>query len=258
VFAAPINESEALSDICGTRIEALCGVANAGDDTFLTGHPLAAANLYAFGRLGTDPKLPAREIITDWVREEFGKDIPALADMMLESAATYEKYTSPLGLGWLVQPGYHYGPSPSGYEFSQWGTYHKANHTHIGVERGMSGTGYVSQYHPHLAALYDDPATTPEELLLFFHRAPFDYRLRSGKTLIQHIYDTHFEGAEDVERFIETWRGLADDVPADVHAEVTRRLERQLHNAREWRDVVNTYFCRLTAVADELGRRIYE
>ncbi|MDR3166338.1 MAG: hypothetical protein LBT93_00210 [Treponema sp.] len=35
------------------------------------------------------------------------------------------------------------------------------------------------------------------------------------------------------------------------------RMERQLENAREWRDVVNTYFRRKTGIADKEGRKIY-
>jgi alpha-glucuronidase len=169
-------------------------------------------------------------------------------------------YTSPLALGWMVTPHYHYGPSPEGYEFDKWGTYHRANHTHVGVERNSSGTGYTEQYHPYLANLYNDPATTPEELLLFFHRLPYSYKLKSGQTLLQYIYDTHFEGALGVNALIETWRNLKNKVviPEDVYAEVQKRLELQLANACEWRDIVNTYFYRLTGISDEKGREIYD
>ena len=35
-------------------------------------------------------------------------------------------------------------------------------------------------------------------------------------------------------------------------------MEMQLQNAREWRDVINTFFRRLSGAADEKGRRIYD
>ena len=38
---------------------------------------------------------------------------------------------------------------------------------------------------------------------------------------------------------------------------VTKGLEVQLHDAIEWRDVVNTYFYRKTGIADAYGRTIY-
>lgn len=51
--------------------------------------------------------------------------------------------------------------------------------------------------------MYANVETCPEELLLFFHHMPYNYVLKSGKTILQHIYDTHFEGAEDAARFYD-------------------------------------------------------
>ncbi len=53
-----------VADVAAGRAGAgggLVAVSNVGDDPFWTGHPLAQANLYAFGRLAWDPRLdPAR------------------------------------------------------------------------------------------------------------------------------------------------------------------------------------------------------
>jgi alpha-glucuronidase len=38
---------------------------------------------------------------------------------------------------------------------------------------------------------------------------------------------------------------------------VRARLELQVANAAEWRDVVNSYFFRKSGIADERGRRIF-
>jgi len=263
-FRSEVRENKTLADICGEpapgvkKIEALVGVANIGDDAFMCGNPLAEANLYAFGRFGLNPHESSKDILSGWVRDKFGKDIPALTDMLIKSRYVYEKYNAPLGIGWFVQPGFHYGPSPDGYEFSQWGTYHKASHSHIGVERGTAGTGFVSQYNPYLAEKFDKPETTPWELLLFFHRLPYTYKLPDRRTIIQYIYDTRFEGAEEAEAFAETWKSLENEIPRDIYGEVSRRLNRQIQNAREWRDVLNTYFHRLTGIDDEKGRMIYD
>ena len=118
----------------------------------------------------------------------------------------YEKYTSPLGIGWMVTPGEHYGPSVDGYEYSRWGTYHRADHLGLGVDRTDSGTGYARQYYEPNASMYNNAETCPEELLLFFHHVLYTYRLKTGKTVIQHIYDSHFEGVEEVEGMIESWK----------------------------------------------------
>ena len=86
----------------------------------------------------------------------------------------------------------------------------------------------------------------------------YDAVLKSGKTLIQHIYDTHFEGVEEVKAMIAKWKSLQSDIAADVYERVLERMKRQLANATEWRDRVNTYFYRKSGVKDDKGRTIYE
>ncbi len=260
VFNTPVSEARLTRDLVGREVDTVAAVSNVGDDANWTGHTLAQANLYAFGRMAWDPALTARQVMKEWAVQTFGNN-PAvcapIAEMMLASRNVYEKYNAPLGIGWMVAVGRHYGPSVDGYEYMKWGTYHRADYKAIGVDRTKNGTGFTTQYHPFLDALYSDKTTCPEELLLFFHRLPYDYRLKSGKTLIQHIYDTHFEGVEDVEGFISTWKSLEGQLPASAYASVLERLTRQLENAREWRDVVNTYFYRKTGVGDAHGRQIY-
>ena len=46
--------------------------------------------------------------------------------------------------------------------------------------------------------MYASAENCPEELLLFFHRLPYGYRMKDGRTLLQRIYDDHFEGYEEV------------------------------------------------------------
>ena len=41
-------------------------------------------------------------------------------------------------------------------------------------------------------------------------------------------------------------------------AEARERMEKQLRNAREWRDVVNTFFHRFCGIDDAHGRTIYD
>jgi alpha-glucuronidase len=157
----------------------------------------------------------------------------------------------------MVNINHHYGPSPEGYEFSKWGTYHRASHEAIGVDRTVDGTGYTAQYHPYLTKLYNSVDSCPEELLLYFHRLPYDFVLRCGRSLLQFIYDTHFEGYEEVLGLIETWDSLRSLLPECAYSSVAERLQLQLINAGEWRDVVNTYFYRLTGISDKQERLIY-
>lgn len=235
-------------------------VTNTGDDENWTGNDLAAANLYGFGRLAWSVSLSAEEIAEEWIRQTLSCDeevIAVVKKILLSSRDTFEKYTCPLGIGWMVTPHYHYGPSVDGYEYSQWGTYHRADHLGIGVDRTDKGTGYTGQYQEPHKSIYNNIETCPEELLLFFHYVPYKYILKSGKTLIQHIYDTHFEGVMEVEEMIKAWNRIEAKLPADVFAVVTGRFEQQLNNAKEWRDHINSYFYRKSGIADEKGRKFY-
>ena len=105
--------------------------------------------------------------------------------------------------------------------------------------------------------MYEDPTTTPDELKLFFHRLPYKYVLASGKTVIQHIYDTHYEGAEDVKKMSALWQDLKGLVPDDAFERVTKRFEHQVEHSERWRDVINSYFYRKTLIPDEKGRPLY-
>ncbi len=237
----------------------LVAVSNVGDDPFWTGHPLAQANLYTFGRLAWQPDADPHQVLDEWIRLTFGNGPAAGLRAILDGSwRTYEKYTAPLGVGWMVQPGHHYGPSVDGYEYSPWGTYHFADRDGVGVDRSVAtGTGFAGQYATPWAELYESPDTCPDELLLFFHHVSYGHLLRSGKTVIQHIYDTHFEGVAEVEEARRTWASLAGLVEPARHARVTELFEEQLRSAREWRDQINSYFFRKSGVADAHGRRIY-
>lgn len=239
----------------------IAAVVNVGKDFNWTGHTLAQANLYGYGRLCWDTDLSSERIADEWIRLTLGSDpqiIDVVSQMLLKSREIYENYTTPLGIGWMVNPGHHYGVNVDGYEYDRWGTYHRADREAIGVDRTVkNGTGYAGQYHSPNAEMYESKETCPEELLLFFHRVGYTEKLKSGKTLIQHIYDTHFEGVEQVEWLISQWNSLEGKIDQDTFANVAERLQRQLKNAIEWRDVVNTYFYRKSGIPDEKGRKIY-
>lgn len=240
--------------------QGMAAVTNTGNDANWTGHDLAAANLYGFGRLSYDTSLTAEQIAREWLRMTFGrkeKVEAALLDILMRSWSTYEKYNAPLGIGWMVNPHQHYGPNVDGYEYDRWGTYHRADCKGIGVDRTEKGTGFVSQYPSELAQLYGNLETCPDELVLFFHHLPYDYKLKSGKTVLQHIYDTHFEGAEEAAQFLEIVEGLKDELPPEVYERLVQRHTHQKWHAAEWRDVINTYFFRKTGIPDAQGRHIH-
>lgn len=245
----------------GSRHGGFAAVSNIGDDANWTGHTLAQANLYGFGRLAWNPELSAAEIAQEWTLLTFGSDgrvVRTVCGMLLDSWSIYESYTAPLGVGWMVKPNHHYGPDVDGYEYSMWGTYHFADCRGIGVDRtSRTGTGYARQYKGPNAERYESLADTPDELLLFFHHVPYTHVLKSGKTVIQHIYDSRFEGAERAEALVARWETLKGLVDDGRFAQVKARLQEQAGHAKEWRDVINTYFWRKSGIPDAHGRKIY-
>ncbi|WP_309135129.1 alpha-glucuronidase [Cellulomonas sp.] len=244
------------------RAGGVVAVSNVGDDAFWTGHPLAQANLYAFARLAWDPESDPVALLDEWIGLTFPGADPHVAAtlhrLMDGSWRTYEAYTAPLGVGFMVTPGSHYGPSVDGYEYSPWGTYHFADRDGIGVDRTRAtGTGYTGQYEAPWRDVYEDVATCPDELLLFFHHVPWEHRLQSGTTVVQHVYDSRADAVDEVERMVAAWADLAGLVDDALHARVTERLAEQLRSATEWRDQVRTYVFRKSGVPDASGRRIY-
>ncbi|MFC6078288.1 alpha-glucuronidase family glycosyl hydrolase [Microbispora bryophytorum] len=252
----------------------LVGVSNVGDDPYWTGHPLAQANLYAFGRLAWAPEMDPAAILDEWIDLTFapatasGDAEPAetaeterlrrtLHAIMGGSWRTYERYTAPLGVGFMVRPGRHYGPDVDGYEYTPWGTYHFADRDGVGVDRTRAtGTGFTGQYPPPWSQVYESLDQCPDELLLFFHHVPYGHVLHSGSTVIQHIYDTHFAGAEEAVEARRRWEEAAGLFDPSLHARVERLLDEQVRCAEEWRDQVNAYFFRKSGVPDLRGRRI--
>jgi alpha-glucuronidase len=94
----------------------------------------------------------------------------------------------------------------------------------------------------------------PDNLLLFFHHVPYSYRLRSGKTVIQHIYDAHYDGAEKAESYVLEWESLRGRIGERPYAEILAKLEFQAGHARVWRDAVCRWFHKISGIPDEKNR----
>ena len=259
LYAMPPLMREVFDQMGKERVQAVAAVSNLGRDDNWTGHPFAALNLFSYGEFSWNPDADSRDVTAEWARLTYTlsqEETDTLVSWLLRSREIYEKYTAPLGLCWMVQPNIHYGPSPYGYEFQAWGTYNRADRDAVGIDRTEQGTGYVNQYPPEWKSLFEDSAACPDHLLLFFHRLPYDFIMRDGRTLIQRIYDDHFEGYEEAERMADAVKALP--LPEKDMRQIAERMDMQLANAREWRDVTNTFFHRLSGVQDQHGRKIYD
>ena len=235
------------------------GVANVGLDENWLGHPLAMANLYGYARLAWDPRLSAKTIADEWTTLTFGSDpvvVQTISSMLVSSWNIYESYTGPLGAQTLTDIlGSHYGPGIESSEENGWGQWHRADHLGIGMDRSVStGTGFAGQYPQQVAKMYESLASTPDELLLFFHHVPYAYVLNSGKSVIQHIYDSHYEGAQRAADYIQQWHSLRGRIDDHRYEAVLARLEYQSGHAIVWRDAICNWFLKTSGIPDAQGR----
>jgi len=235
------------------------GVANVGMDANWLGNPMAMANLYGFGRLAWQPGLSSETIIDEWARLTFGNDplvVQTIKTLQLSSWQVYERYTGPLGAGTLTNiVGNHYDPAPESSEGNGWGQWHRADHDGIGMDRTVAtGTGYIGQYPAAIQKLFESLATCPDDLLLFFHHVPYTYVLHSGKTVIQHIYDSHFEGAERAGDSVSQWKALQGHIDQERYSGGLALLQYQAGEAVLWRDTICNWIYQLSGIPDQKGR----
>jgi alpha-glucuronidase len=233
------------------------GVSNVGLDGNWLGFDLAQANLYSFGRMAWNPDLSPREIVSEWTRLSFGNDplvVQTIVDMQMESWSVYENYTgAPLGLQTLTNiTGNHYDPGPQSADGNGWGQWIRADHDGVGMDRTVAtGTGFAGQYH---GSPEESLKTCPDNLLLFFHHVPYTYGLHSGKTVIQTIYDSHYDGAARAQTFPVRWKALRGRVDDERYRAVLGRLQMQAAQAIVWRDAIDQWFFRLSGIADDKKR----
>jgi alpha-glucuronidase len=231
-----------------SRVTGMVSVVNPGLDPNWCGHHFSQSNWYASGRLAWNPELTAEHIADEWTRMTFTNE-PASAQtirtMMMTSRETFVNYTMPLGLHHLIG-GSHYAPMPENAKDrrADWTAayYHQASADGIGFDRTMRGTQAVGQYFPAVRDMFDNVATCPEELLLWFHRCGWDHKLKSGKTLWTGICEKYQAGARQAAALQTSWASLAGKVDPQRHKEVADRLAIQVADAAKWRDHILEYF----------------
>ena len=261
VYLAPLFEETLRSDTYARGknstvarvIDGMAGVANIGSDRNWCGSHFDQANWYAFGRLAWDPMLGSRAIADEWVRMTFSNDrafVTPVVAMMMGSREAAVDYMTPLGLHHQMARNTHYGPGPwvSGGPRADWTSiyFNRADQQGIGFDRTATGSNAVAQYAPPVAARFTDLEQVPEELLLWFHHVPWDYRMASGRTLWDELVIHYTHGAQTVTNMRRTWAGLEGMVDAERYAQVSAFLAIQEKEARWWRDASIAYFQRLS------------
>lgn len=235
-------------------------VVNVGNDPTWLGSHLSMSNLYAYGRYCWNPTSDEVAVLQSWTRLTFGSHptiVDTITKISMESWPAYESYSGNLGIQTLcdIVKRCHYGPSPAAQDGNGWGQWTRADAHAIGMDRTVaSGTGNAGQYHPEVAASFENIETTPDDLLLWFHHVPYTYRLKSGKTVIQHFYDAHYQGAEIAQTFPAQWEALRSLIDDERFEHVALRLRYQAGHALVWRDSVNNFYYAKCGIDDEEKR----
>jgi alpha-glucuronidase len=223
-------------------------VANIGSDRNWTGQPFGQANWYAFGRLAWDPYMNSSDIADEWIRMTFSNYpdfITPVKKIMLNSREVAVNYMTPLGLHHIMYTGHHYGPSPwANRGRADWTPvyYHRADSAGIGFERSSKGSNAVGQYYPEVRNIYEKVETTPENLLLWFHHVPWDYKMKSGRTLWNELCFKYNEGVNSVGEMENDWQKLGSFIDKERFEKVKSLLAIQKDHAAIWRDACILYF----------------
>ena len=199
----------------GKRETGIAGVANTGRDVNWTGHDFAQANWYAFGRLAWDPDSDRRRDRGRMDQDDVGRRARGRRDDPLDHARLARDLRSLHDAS---------RPAPSHRRRSLRADARERRSTPrrlvrdllsprgragVGYDRTRRGSGAVDQYRSPLRELWNDPATTPDELLLWFHRLPWDYRMKSGRTLWDELVFTYTRGAEEARGLETRWTDAA-------------------------------------------------
>jgi len=248
-YLAPLWE-EFFGEVRPDRLKAAAGVANIGTDANWCGHHFAQANWYAFGRLAWNPLLTSDRIADEWLQQTFTSQsafVCPVKAMMLQSREAVVDYMMPLGLHHQFAWGHHYGPEPwcsvPGAR-PDWlpSYYHRADKEGIGFDRSSKGSNAVSQYPDSLRLIYNDKTTCPEVYLLWFHHVPWQYRMKSGRTLWGELCRAYDRGVRQVRGFQEIWDSVEPFVDARRFREVQSKLKIQMRDAVWWKDACLLYF----------------
>ena len=250
------------------KYTAIAGVANIGLDANWCGHHFAQSNWYAFGRLAWNNKLTSDQIADEWLKLTFyqvasssgqagfsgdwnDNFLKPVKKMMLESREAAVNYMMPLGFHHIFSANEHYGPGPwwaPKQMRKDWTPpyYHKADSIGVGFDRTQTGSKSVSQYHEPLSSQFNDVNTCPEIYLLWFHHLPWDYKMKSGKTLWNEICYHYDSGLQQVREFQKVWDKAQPYVDSERFGQVQSKLREQCSNAQVWKDACLLYFQRFS------------
>jgi alpha-glucuronidase len=270
---APGTITHQLIKGAGQRTGGVWAISNLSDAANWTGHYLAQANYYGWGRLAWNPTLSADQIADEWVRCSFDNGYKAgvaevVKYLLMTSWESYTDYT--IGHSALMPAlgnNNHYNVDFNNMRninfYTDWFMDFAKNCSGIGVSR-CNGTGgtvrndFAHKYYtPELADMFCDQTKCPEQYILFFHHLPWEYKMKGGMTLIQQLQFEHFNGIHRVQKYIKYWKLLntVSQIDAEIYSHVSSKFNTQLTDASKWAKTFRDQFgaCYSTEVPSELA-----
>ncbi len=231
------------------QLSGIAGVSNIGNDIDWTGHPFGQANWYAYGRIAWDYTLSSEQIADEWIRQTFSNNqhfIDTVKKIMIASREAVVNYMTPLGLHHIMGYGNHYGPAPwyDKAPRADWNPvyFHRADSIGLGFDRTAKGSNALAQYNPEVRKIFANLSICPDKYLLWFHHVPWNYTLRSGRSLWDELCYKYNEGVDEVRWMEKAWNGLKDQLDDERFRHVQMLLGIQEKEAKWWRNACLLYF----------------
>jgi len=241
-------------------ISGMGAVANIGNDINWTGHPFGQANWYAFGRLAWDHHLSSAQIADEWIRQTFTNKQPfvdTVKKIMLASREILVDYMTPLGLNHIMGYSHHYGPAPwyDSAPRADWNPtyFHKADAVGIGFDRTSTGSNALSQYAPGMYKQFDSMNTCDEKYLLWFHHVPWNFKMRSGRSLWGELCYKYYAGADAARWMQSAWNNNKGSIDEERFEQIKMLLAIQENEAVWWRNACVLYFQTFSKMAIPKG-----
>jgi alpha-glucuronidase len=252
-------------------ISGIAGVSNIGNDMDWCGSNFAQANWYAYGRMAWRPETTSASIADDWIRMTFNNDpsfIGPIKKIMLSSREAAVNYMTPMGLHHQMSAmNDHYGPGPwvgdnGRFRADQTSIYFsRVDSIGLGFDRtSKTGSNSVGQYFEPVRSTFDNIQTTPEEYLLWFHHVPWNFKMKSGKTMWIELIEHYNSGIAAVKEMQKVWLSMKLKVDADRFIEEKHNLAVQLEDAEIWKGACLLYYQKFSKlpIPDALGKPTHD
>ena len=257
----------------------LACVSNIGNMNNYTAHVLAASNTYSCGRLGWDPTLQPEQIDREWASMTFNSAkaiVDTVVDILGRSWLVFEGYTSPMGIGFIVDQDNPFGCAPktnhsdgggkgpdgsicpaSGdhgdhYWMNPCASFDFANYSEygIGCDRTLEGPEkMINVYSTGVQRILNDPLLIPPELTLFFHNLVWTdevvpYSGGGDKIPVsQRIGDRHRAALIELQGMADAWNKLEDEMENDERwSGVRDRFLQQINDAAVYSEQIVGYY----------------